>query len=366
MLKRNRRKQILAAVLSAAFCIGGYGISDAYTYSGVTSTIDKVAEDENELVITNKSNLTSNSVQFPKLVSVSSVTHDKITNNTVTIFEQCWAHRPITSLYEYRDLSAGDDPDDYENGQLANYVYTRPVYTLPANATDNDISTANSYLGATVFTRDSVTGKVLVNATNIKYKDFFNWSYASGYESFATFTPYTEITKKEIGEASIIVTNSSTLSSKGNVQTSKAITVTGSSYLIAADTITGGTIATDGDIVANNGSADGGDTIRAKKIVSSGLLKSTGGVVETWDGTVSAGSIQAAGRVFGQSSITSGGKVKGKALNVAKIKASSASIGGNTTFSSSTTFKGGASETVRRYLLLVKAHLRMILLILGN
>ena len=45
---RKNKRLLLSAAVSAAVLIGGYGVSNAYTYSGATTTVDKIAEDTND------------------------------------------------------------------------------------------------------------------------------------------------------------------------------------------------------------------------------------------------------------------------------------------------------------------------------
>ena len=67
MDRRVLKYNVAAALFSAAFLFG-VSPADAYTYSGGTVTVDQVAEDENDLVVTGGANITSNGIVNPQII----------------------------------------------------------------------------------------------------------------------------------------------------------------------------------------------------------------------------------------------------------------------------------------------------------
>ena len=88
MLKRSLRIKVIAAMFSAAFLFG-VSPADAYTYSGGTVTVDQVAEDENDLVVTGGANVSSNTTLIPQKNKVTTTTNYKINTQKIgTLYTQ--------------------------------------------------------------------------------------------------------------------------------------------------------------------------------------------------------------------------------------------------------------------------------------
>ena len=69
-MKKGLKVSILAAMFSAAFFVGTCP-AGAYTYSGGNTTVDKVAEDENEFVVTGGANVISNNEIHPSKIKIT-------------------------------------------------------------------------------------------------------------------------------------------------------------------------------------------------------------------------------------------------------------------------------------------------------
>ena len=404
-------------MLSAAFCVGGYGVSDAYTYSGVTSTVDKVLEDKNVFIVTDKANITSTVDISPKLIEKS------MQSKTI----QCDA---ITLSFTQHN---GDDLDEYGweisniPGALSDSQANELVSIIKSMTKSNRSQLLSDYnqkygtnikfttgYDGTVYEDGSynylgeLIGSDYVSYENGKWKGYgedeqhsgtaqYNWDWLRPYTDGTTQVTTSQEVTNVLGDSSITVSNSSSLISNGNVQTSKFINISGTSQLNAyggiitggdisvtdhsqlmaynqetgatyKETINADSIVTDGDILAgleNSGwlpegwfatYGDNPSLVFAVNINTKGLLKTTGGGIGAHSdfGSISAGSIESAGAVatingnFEGSKITAGGKVKGKSLSVGKVNAATTSISGNATFSGSTTLKGGASANSKK------------------
>ena len=391
MLKRSLRIKVIAAIFSAAFLFG-VSPAGAYTYSGGTVTIDQVAEDENDLVVTGGANVSSNTTLIPQKNKVTTTTNYKINTQQIGL-----------TAVRFRD-------DNPQAGAIANVAAF--ITGLPTNI---DVNIANEIIDTYKIVAKKINQResdyfwidqkslaqgpkefeainkkygyninFLAGYRNIKYFEgyseqllnmsyfFYNLKYENGKWSYDTSQIDTDLnptiptdtsilkewfnqnyTKSETinlktyehQDASITVSNKSTLSSTGNIQTSKDISVTGTSKLTATTgTIKGDNITSDGDIIAqsNYSAPDGKSTISGATINSTGTLTASKDIKAT-TGSISSTVIKATGgNVIANNSIKATGKVKGNALNVGVINASSASITGNQSISGIFTTVGQA------------------------
>ena len=367
-MRNVKKRKLIAGVISAILAFSGYTIVDAYTYSGVTSTVDKVAEDENEFVVTGGSKITINGNTNPQKI--------KITNQTIrdviSVPEKTYM---FAGWYEFdmSDLTIKNLPDNIPNA-VANEIINAFKAKGEEESGNAELTSINTKYGLNIklsWSCGEGGGMLdalynlndLLDFVNLKYENgkwiaeefgeavtddkgnviSISGSYSTGQGSsaghFLTSTSNVNFNNgekviqnvKNLGETSITVTNSSSLIGKGNVQTSKSINVNGTSTLSAVGTITGGTITSDGDIVAasNYSAPSGKSTITAPTINATGALTALKDISAT-TGSVSANTIQAtSGNITASDTITAGGNVKANSINAAGVNASSATITGN-------------------------------------
>ena len=328
MLKRSLRIMVMAAMFSAAFFVVGNSLVDAYTYKGVNSKVYEPTYDSTDLVVTNNSNIvSSNSVNSHTYIVTKRaigicVGQLVVTCNFGAVFNNC------NDSDHLRFYNSNDGSSSQKN-----------VAVISAFATDSEIQYFNN-------------NKPLNLPSVVRYADgSIGWDDFSNYEGSAVFEHSefkvngNNVLETETGPASITVSSNSSLTSKGDIQTSKLINVTGTSKLVTATgTITGGAITSDGDIIAeaNYSAPSGKSTITAASVVSNGALTAAKDIKAT-TGSISGTVIQAtSGNIVANNTIKATGKVKGNALNVGVIYASSASITGNQSISGIFTTSGQA------------------------
>ena len=363
-MKKGLKLSILAVMFSAAFFVGTCP-AGAYTYNGGNTTIDKVAEDENEFVVTGGANVISNNEIHPSKIKITKENVDNIITLTTRTYAGTSVHDDNSD-----DVTISGLPDGIPQSvadeilkELNEIGSTDGTYYLTDINTKYNLNVWTSFS----WSPDGGDGprltspSDLIKSGNLKYDgkkwvgDDYDWGGSSDSDSWG-FTKYTDtvnfkngtktITSTENhGDASITVSNNSTLTGKGNVQTSKAINVISTSKLITATgTITGGTITSDGDIIAqaNYSAPSGKSTITAASVVSNGALTAAKDIKAT-TGNISGTVIQAtSGNIVANNTIKATGKVKGNALNVGVINASSASITGDQSISGIFTTNGQA------------------------
>ena len=256
-------------LLGALFCWGNLNVG-AYTYSGQNITVTAPNENEDELIVTGNSNITSNNtIQTQK-------------KKTETIYKPtAW-----TGAIEIWSI------EEYESGTVRRSKWG----SLPNNPTEQDITSFNNQQGY-VIAKKNADGTISLyhKSTNKELTSTIigEWS-GTGWDDNADGGNYTETVKvtggtmheggnqkitTNLGDAAITVTGNSSLTGKAGVQTTKAINVNTNSKLTAAgainagsitaeaSTITGASITNDNELIATNGS-----TISATDTITTGTL----------------------------------------------------------------------------------------------
>ena len=366
MLKRSLRVSILAAMFSAAFFIGRTNVVNAYTYNGDTITVDELAYDSTDLVVTGSANVTSKKDINPKvnngqkqitydsillglniaynhvgddfelfyIKGLPSNTTTEIANEIINVYKKVSGELGYLLEDKYESDATITNPFTDINKKYGLNIDFDGGYGAPPDYTDGSdgsfFSFDNLYYIDGKWSADYTEGNKTYTINNTKLIENNNKT-ATGtyfYRNNQTIT----VNKTEIIPSSITVTNNSTLTGKANILTSKNINVENTSKLITATgTITGGTITSDGDIIAeaNYSAPSGKSTIGGASITSTGALTASKDIKAT-TGVISATVINAtSGNIISNNSIKSAGKVKGNALNVGVINASTASITGN-------------------------------------
>ena len=402
MKRRALKYHVAAALFSAAFLFG-VSPADAYTYSGGTLTVDQVAEDENDLVVTGGANVINNGMLNPQKKQETVVTKTITTQtlgwsgglpqafgggaiitglpqniSSTIVNEIIQAYKKVAKLTNiaYNKTTGTyypeyDRPNNAEldfktiNNKYGYNIRVSRGYSSPSNI-DPIVSASivREFMGSTYFCYElkynngtwtfdtsKVDKDVVTSSTPWEGIDLTNGSpnpkvWENGGNSAKTTNETLKLKEtKNLGDAAINITNKSILTSKDHVQTSKAINVTGTSKLTTATgSITGGTITSDGDIIAqsNYSAPSGKSTIAGATITASGALTASKDIKAT-TGSISGSVIQAtSGNIVANNTIKATGKVKGNALNVGVINASSASITGNQSISGVFTTTGQA------------------------
>ena len=364
MLKRSLRIKVMAAMFSAAFLFG-IGQADAYTYSGITKIVDKISEDNDDLIINKSSKITCKNNVNPQRSGITKsyksvhLGYDtggtyweefcirnlptEITNDMAN--EIIAAYDPVkASDYVYDVCMENDDPVNPFSQINAKYGWKiDPYYT----ADGEDLNDINWDTFDKIYYKDGKWCAIYGNANEsnspvheLIAKD--NLQIPSGfYKLYGT----TSFVANE--NANIIILGNSLLNAFGNVQTSKSIKVTENSFLKATGAITGGDIYSDKAIISTTND-QGESIITPGNITATGALKSDT-YIGAVSGAVSGNTVYSGGNVVSANSIKAGGLVKGNALNVAAINATTASITGNQSINGIFTttgqamFNGGAA-----------------------
>ena len=369
-MKKGLKLSIWAAMFSAAFFVGTCP-AGAYTYSGETVTVDQVVEDENDLVVSGGANVTSNNninamkvkiETVEKTITTNAYTHSsytmlsdgsktkKITNSEIYLrnIPEEMDSSMASKFLNLKNISTVNDAveklknfnTNYHTNVLIEYgsFYTKGDKGSFAGGTYNITKEQAQTMGANLL-KNYINNYVQYTDGKLTFSDKTHTSL-TGTTSYKTY-----IENKISNAANISVLNNSSLISKGNISTSEAINVNGTSKLTTATgTITGGTIITDGDIIAqaNYSAPSGKSTITAASVVSKGALTATKDIKAT-TGSISGTIIQTtSGNIVANNTIKATGKVKGNVLNVGVINASSASITGNQSISGIFTTSGQA------------------------
>ena len=304
---------LTALLLGAFFCWGNE--TSAYTYSGQNITIDKITEDENDLTVTEKSNIiSSNDINIKR-----------------TQKKEIYVPTTWTGAIEVWCIT------DYESGGHREGKWG----SLPANPTDTQINNFNkqqTYVTAkknkdgTITLYNTETQKELKSRI-ISSRDQESWN-DDGDRDFFTETikiqggTLNESQTKEqitnLGDADITVTGASSLTSKAGIQTTQAINVKANSKLTAAGTIYAGNITANASIITgvsitsnlNLRSTNGGSinaingNLTAKYIVAGAdSTVSATGTITTIGFTADNGKIKAENLTANNFSILSGGIV---------------------------------------------------------
>ena len=335
---QKNKKLLLTAAVSAALLIGANEMANAYTYSGVTSIVDKVAEDTNGFVAQNSSNLTSTSDFSPDTGYKDPDTTKQVATGTKTINH--------TDSFTYKSINFYQDAD--EGGELRGYP--ADVSSIDAN-TMQRLTLVVSYLesgnldsnGLKLADKTGTSGAyqtyTFIDSNGYEYVIKFagaggqgNW-LQEGEETVTSQRTYTTqetiYTTKTVpgawhntGDASITINNSKVTGQK-NSATTKAVNVANNSTLNVSGNVDYGSLS-----VANSNITVGGNAS-----IASGGLKTTGASkVDVSNGTLTIGS--------GAVNIAKGGILKAKVLKAAATGTETSVIGSSTNIQGTLTVAG--------------------------
>ena len=370
-MQKNKRLLLTAAV-SAALLFSGYGVSNAYTYSGVTSTVDKVAEDANDLVVTGKSNVTGTSSQNPQKVSQTQTVVNgeaktySVTGQSVNVgYYANYIGRPAILQVRLTNLPTSI-PTSIAN-ELINIIdnadndahpsFTQEQFNTLKNTINSKISVFNNKYktSVTLETTASLTGNHTDLASLIAQKGIsaafkkFNFSYDgtnwtlsnildsapadganyvggvgnTGNTTIVYSLPETVTVTQNLGAAAITVSNASTLTGQSDITSGVSTTVTDNSSLTAKGNFTTPTLTV----------ADSNVTVGKDATIASGGLKTTGSSkVDVSNGalTVTKGAVN----------IAKGGVLKAKVLKAAAAGTETSVIGSSTNIQGTLTVAG--------------------------
>ena len=355
---RKNKRLLIAAAVSAALLFGGYEVSNAYTYSGATTTVDKVAEDTNDLVITGKSNITGSSSQNPQKVQITQSTVQKtvstsfsnygfpytgLVNNGGSIFpistKLAFALPDPNSINSEYGAKIGAALTTDINNMIAeakskNYETWGPTDSHNFNETKKLIPNFNNRIGnlGGFPTRPGNIPCVIKYENNTwtmtvddKYKNAAGGNAIKGntVDGLKAVDSVIETTKKNLGAAAITVSNASTLTGQADVTSGVSTTVTGNSSLTAKGNFTTPTLTV----------ADSNVTVGGNATVASGGLKTTGtSKVDVSNGTLTVGN--------GAVNIAKGGILKAKVLKAAATGTETSVIGSSTNIQGTLTVAG--------------------------
>ena len=374
-MQKNKRLLLTAAV-SAALLFGGYGVTNAYTYSGATTTVDKIAEDTNDLVITGKSNITGTSSQNPQKVQITQTVVDgeaktysvtgknygfqyfterALTSGMPTYFEVRLNNLPqsiptsianeLTTLLYNIDNSAKNwnqsnfskglqEIKDSANSQLESFnkKYHTNI-TLSYKGVGNPLRTAicdvikdKGISG--VFKKFNFSYNGTSWVSNINTGAVYGEGYVGGPENTSNVSityslPETIETTKNLGAAAITISNTSALTGQSDITSGVSTTVTGNSSLTAKGNFTTPTLTV----------ADSNVTVGGNATVASGGLKTTGtSKVDVSNGTLTVRN--------GAVNIAKGGILKAKVLKAAATGTETSVIGSSTNIQGTLTVAG--------------------------
>ena len=351
---RKNKKLFLTAAVSAALLFGGYEVSNAYTYSGATTTVDKVAEDTNDLVITGKSNITGSSSQNPQKIQIIQSTVQKTVSTSFSnyafpygaVVENNERIVPISTRLTF----ALPDPNSINSEYGAkigaalttdiNNMITEaksknqgtwgPTDSYNFNETKKLIPNFNSRIGnigglpsrpmniPCVIKYENNTWTMTVNDKNKN-----NATKENTVDGLKAVDSVIETTKKNLGAAAITVSNASTLTGQADVTSGISTTVTGNSSLTAKGNFTTPTLTV----------ADSNVTVGGNATIASGGLKTTGSSkVDVSNGTLTVEN--------GAVNIAKGGILKAKVLKAAATGTETSVIGSSTNIQGTLTVAG--------------------------
>ena len=359
---RKNKKLLLTAAVSAALLFGMNGYANAYTYSGVTTTVSKVSEDKNNFVAQNGSNITSTGDFSP---DTGYKDPDTITTSQKEITLSL-------SSYNYSFSSIADEGfDEYAlcnvPSNMPNSIGNELINILidiedegdePLNAFNNKYGTNIIYYieheaatpGYTNFTtalEDTVwlgsgqshnhedlkkcykyeNGKIYLRRDSSSN----NWNVAnieSTGDSVPNFHYTTDVTTTvpgtwhNTGDAFVTINNAKVTAQK-NSATTKAVSVSNNGSLTVSGSADYGSLSV----------ADSNVTVGGNASVSSGGLKTTGkSKVDVSNGTLTVKS--------GAVNVANGGVLKAKVLKAAATGTETSVIGSSTNIQGTLTVAG--------------------------
>ena len=352
---------LTALLLGALFCWGNE--VSAYTYSGQSNTINTTKNDENDLVITGNSAITTTNTINPQKEKVITITKEY-----AGFVGELRYYPALHESNDYASLPINPNDTQIEEfyQECKGIAEWHPIPTIKKN---NDGSIQIFLEG------EDITEEIKKN----KYYD--NGSYHTRVQIFGDApSSYTTTSKTNLGDANITVTGASSLTGKAGVQTTKAINVNTNSKLNAAgainagsitadaSTITGASITSNQELNATNGgsiSAINGNLTANHITVSTGSTVSATGTITTTGISASNGKIKAGNLTANSLSIWNGsmidiskgtltingggswldthnGKIKAKFLKVKNTTGRTNGIGSDTHITGGLTLKGKA------------------------
>ena len=324
---RKNNKLFLTAAVSAALLFGGYGVSNAYTYSGATTTVDKVAEDENDLIVTNKSNITGTNDQNPnKIIKATPTLYYDKTPFTWHIEEIQDADGDIVWSGDVGPFEINKEGADAASKALSNYGYLfiydnndKVVYCFDASNEEDVAYVKEHYLAElkSLGWDGTIQGGWGLTTAEDPALDYTINVYPLRDE---LEKPATAESKKA---ASITVSKNSSFMGNSNIVSGVSTTVTGNSSLMAKGNFTTPTLTV----------ADSNVTVGGNASIASGGLKTTGtSKVDVSNGTLTVGS--------GAVNIAKGGILKAKVLRAAATGTETSVIGSSTNIQGTLTVAG--------------------------
>ena len=339
---RKNNKLLLTAAVSAALLAGSYGVSNAYTYSGVTTTVNKVTEDTNNFMASNNSQITSTGDFSPDTGYKEPDTTTRTTESyTGYLFSGSDTHKhlsiegiPVTTdLTTAQNIlksltgseSGGKIIIKPSNGQKWEDEEYESSATVSGNGYTITVSQINDF-GDSNYKPDFIVPNMSITFDGSKW----NINYPNAEETptttkgtyQATFEKTVTGTWHNTGDASITI-NSSIVSGQKDSATTKSVTVTNNGKL----SITGN---------ANYGSLSVSDSsviVGKNASIASGGLKTTGtSKVDVSNGTLTVGS--------GAVNIAKGGILKAKVLKAAATGTETSVIGSSTNIQGTLTVAG--------------------------
>ena len=311
---RKNKKLFLTAAVSAALLFGGYEVSNAYTYSGTTATVDKVAEDENDLVVINKSNIICTNSQNPKRIKTEVLKTGRkyaVIPDTDFIYIDVYGDGG-------RDSGVPDASNHYTVSQANKEYESTGIHFV-----QKDANTIIAYL-------DKDTQWIL-GGEDATIEDMRNHLVLEdpSYDEIVLLGDYKQLQDEEslkqtiINSAAIDISNNSQLLSNGSISTGVSTTVTKNSSLTAKEDFTTPTLTV----------ADSNVTVGGNATVASGGLKTTGtSKVDVSNGTLTVGN--------GAVNIAKGGILKAKVLKAAATGTETSVIGSSTNIQGTLTVAG--------------------------
>ena len=339
---RKNKKLFLTAAISAALLFGGYGVSNAYTYSGVTTTVNKVTEDTNNFIASSNSQITSTGDFSPDTGYKEPDTITRTTESyTGYLFEGSDLHKhlsiegiPVTTdLTTAQNIlksltgseSGGKIIIKPSNGQKWEDEEYESSATVSGNGYTITISQINDF-GDINYKPDFIVPNISITFDGSKW----NINYPNAEETpttkkgtyQATFEKTVTGTWHNTGDASITI-NNSTVSGQKDSATTKSVTVTNNGKLSITGNANYGSLSVSDSAVIVGGNA----------AITSGGLKTTGkSKVDVSNGTLTVKS--------GAVNIAKGGILKAKVLKAAATGTETSVIGSSTNIQGTLTVAG--------------------------
>ena len=364
-MQKNKRLLLTAAV-SAALLFGMNGYANAYTYSGVTTTVSKVSEDKNNFVAQNGSNITSTGdfspdtgykdpdtiTTSPKEVTMSlssdNYSFSAISDEGFDDYVLCNvpSNMPDSIGNELINIlintgSEGDEPLDAFNNKYGTNIF----YYIEHDAASPGLTEFYEALaseawggvpGHTYYGNDLEelkkyykyeNGKIY-RRTNSSGNNWYVARIESTGDSVPNFHYTTDVTTTvpgtwhNTGDAFVTINNAKVTTQK-NSATTKAVSVSNNGSLTVSGSADYGSLSV----------ADSNVTVGGNASVSSGGLKTTGkSKVDVSNGTLTVKS--------GAVNVANGGILKAKVLKAAATNTETSVIGSSTNIQGTLTVAG--------------------------